>query len=242
MNIVAIIQARMGSTRLPGKVIKEIAGETMLSKVVHRTMKAKRINQIVVAMTINTADDVIVRECTKLKISFYRGSEEDVLDRFHQAAREYKADVIVRITSDCPLIDGALVDKVINVFLKEKSDYASNTLKPTYPRGLDCEVMTPKALEIAWKNARKVYERVHVTPYIYQHPNIFKLSSLEGNVDYSRYRLTVDTQEDLDLAREIYKRFNTDNFSWLEVIRLFKKEQTLPFINEHIRQKTLEEG
>ncbi|MDD1752005.1 MAG: glycosyltransferase family protein [Methanotrichaceae archaeon] len=242
MRVLAVIQARTGSTRFPGKVLKDIAGRTMLARVVRRTQRSALINNIVVATTSEKADDTIVKECETLGVSYFRGSEMDVLDRYYQAAKAFSADSVVRITSDCPFIDAEIIDKVIQAFLDESPDYASNTQVSSYPRGLDVEVFSVEALEMAWQAASEDYQHVHVTPYIYQHPELFRLLSVKGEEDFSCYRWTVDTQEDLDLARAIYKRIDRDDeFSWREVLALFEREPELAEINKHIRQKSLEE-
>jgi len=228
MYIVAIIQARMGSTRLPGKVIMDIGGKTMLARVIERVKRSELIDHVIVATTSKAQDDVIVAECDRLDVSVFRGEEQDVLDRYYQAASAYNAEAVVRITSDCPLIEPELINQVIRIFLKERPDYASNTLEKTYPRGLDVEIMTIDALNRAWKNATEPYQRIHVTPYIYQNPSQFRLCSLRNNVDYSCYRWTVDTQEDLNFVRTIYSRLgNIANFSWRDVLALLEKNLVL---------------
>jgi len=193
MKIVAIIQARMGSTRLPGKVLMDLGGETVLARVLGRLQRAIMIDEIVVATIDSAADDAIIRECQRLEVSCFRGSEDDVLDRYYQAARMFAAEVVVRITSDCPVIDPDLVDETIGTFQVQCGDYCSNSFPRTYPRGLDTEVFTMNALEQAWHNARRLYEREHVTPYLYEHPELFRLVSHQGQTDYSEYRWTLDT-------------------------------------------------
>ena len=242
-RIGAIIQARMGSTRLPGKVLEDIGGKTMLARVVLRTKQARLLEEVIVATTTAKNDDPIVDECQRLDFAVYRGEGLDVLDRYYQAAVAYKLGIIVRITSDCPLIDPIIIDRIIGEFLSKGTDYASNVVKRSYPVGLDVEVMTINALEQAWREADQPFERTHVTPFIYQNPSIFHLLQLSGKVDYSHYRWTVDTHEDLDFVRTIYRRFgNTDNIGWKEVIRLLGSEPELAEINRHIRQKSLLEG
>ncbi len=175
MKIVAIVQARMGSTRLPGKALKDLHGRTMLARVVRRALRSALIDKLVVATTEKKADDVIVSECDSLGISCFRGSEDDVLDRYYQAARAFSADLIVRITSDCPLIDPEIIDRVVQAFLDNCPDYASNTIESTYPRGLDVEVFAFDALKKAWCEASMDFQHVHVTPYIYLHPDQFRI-------------------------------------------------------------------
>ena len=242
MKIVAIVQARMGSSRLPGKVLKDIHGRTMLARVVRRALRSALIDKLVVATTEKKADDAIVSECDSLGISCFRGSEDDVLDRYYQAARTFSADCIVRITSDCPLIDAEIIDRVVQAFLDNGPDYASNTIESTYPRGQDVEVFTFDALKKAWCEASADFQHVHATPYIYQHPEQFRMLSVTGDEDESRHRWTVDTKEDLALIRAVYGKINRDDlFSWRDVLELFRKEPNLTEVNRHIRQKSLEE-
>jgi spore coat polysaccharide biosynthesis protein SpsF len=241
VRIVAIIQARMGSTRLPGKVLMNLGGETVLARVVRRLRRATRVDEIVVATTNSFADDAIVQECQRLKVSSFRGSENDVLDRYYQAARMGAAGTVVRITSDCPVIDADLVDETIRVFQERQGDYASNSFPRTYPRGLDTEVFTMAALEQAWRDAHKPYEREHVTPYFYEHPELFRLVSQRGRIDYSQYRWTLDTAEDLELLRTIYARFSDqDDFRWGEIVQLMEREPKLAELNSHVVQKVLQ--
>jgi len=241
MKIVAIIQARLGSTRLPGKVLMDLGGRTVLARVVGRVRQATLVDEIVVATTDFPPDETIVRECHQLKVSSFRGSENDVLDRYYRAARGSGAGTVVRITSDCPVIDPQLVDETVQLFLRECADYACNVLPRTYPRGLDTEVFSMDALERAWCDAGESCEREHVTPYFYEHPELFRLASLRGPNDYSQYRWTLDTAEDLELLRTIYARFdNADDFSWSEVIQLMKREPELAELNSRVVQKKLQ--
>lgn len=248
MKIVAMIQARTGSTRLPGKVLKEIEGETMLARVVERVRRARLINEFLVATTDHAADDAILAECKRLAVKVSRGDQDDVLDRYYRAAQLAKAEVVVRITSDCPLIDPDVIDKTVTAFLEAKPDYASNALERTYPRGLDTEVMSFTALSRAWQEARKPYEREHVTPYIYEHPDKFKLLSVTGAADFSSHRWTVDTAEDLEFVRTIYARFKANpafsgrEFSGRDVLDLLEREPELPEINRSVMQKVLHEN
>jgi len=231
----------MGSTRLPGKVLKDLGGETVLARVVGRLRRATTVDEIVVATTDSAADDAIVRECHRLKVSSFRGSENDVLDRYYRAAQVCAARTVVRVTSDCPVIDPQLVDETVRVFQQQRGDYASNAFPRTYPRGLDTEVFTVAALEQAWRDAHEPYEREHVTPYFYEHPELFRLVSLRGEIDCSQYRWTLDTAEDLELLRTIYARFgNQDDFSWSEVIQLMEREPELTELNSRVVQKALQ--
>lgn len=241
-NVVAIIQARMGSTRLPGKVLANIQSRPMLWHVVERTRAANSVNRIVVATSTGPADDVIADFCHEHGFNCFRGSEKDVLDRYYQSAREYRPDAVVRITSDCPLIDPEVIDQTVQAFLAETSDYASNSIVCSFPRGLDTEVMSFAALEAAWREATADYQRAHVTPYFYENPWRFKIFSVTADQDYSAHRWTVDTPEDLQLIRAVYSRFESVPFSFKTVLRLLDREPELVEINRSVMQKALHEG
>jgi spore coat polysaccharide biosynthesis protein SpsF len=243
MKIVAIVQARMGSSRLPRKVLKDLGGATVLDRVLNRLGRSWLIQESVVATTIEPADDAIVEHCERTGRKVFRGSEQDVLDRYYQAAKYVNADVVVRITSDCPVIDPEVTDATVHAFLDRHADYASNVLVRTYPRGLDTEVMTVQALERAWRESTKPYEREHVTPYIYENPQEFKLHGIENDTDCSGHRWTVDTPEDLQLLRAIYERFGgRDDFGWREVLKLVESDPSLAEINRNVVQKAVHEG
>lgn len=243
MKTVAIIQARIGSTRLPGKVMQDLNGATMLARVVNRTRQAASLSDVMVATSTEAGDQAVVEESARLGVPCFRGSEDDVLDRYYRAALTTGADVVVRITSDCPLIDASVIDKTVREFESQRPDYASNTLRRSYPRGLDTEVFTIDGLERCWREAKDSYQRIHVTPYFYQNPALFRLHSVEGERDFSANRWTVDTPEDLQFVRKIYKRLGPgDSFGWLEVLDLLEREPALRAINESITQKALHEG
>jgi len=240
MNVVAIVQARMGSTRLPGKVLMDLGGKPVLARVVSRLRRCSRLSEIVVATTTSQPDDSIVRECQRLNAQCFRGSELDVLDRYYHAALVGNADAVVRITSDCPLIDPELVDKTVEQFCQERADYASNCSPRTFPRGLDTEVFTMEVLSKAWREAREPYEREHVTPFLYLGSEKFKLAFLTGSIDYSHYRWTLDTVEDFELLNAIYSYFDgKGDFGWEAVIQLMQQQPQLSVLNAHILQKPL---
>ncbi|HNS51954.1 MAG TPA: glycosyltransferase family protein [Anaerolineae bacterium] len=246
-SVVAIIQARMGSSRLPGKVLLDLGGHSMLARVVHRVRRARSVEHTIVAATVGQADVPIVRECERLGVPLFRGSELDVLDRFYQAASHSGAGAIVRITSDCPLVDPDVIDRVVSGYLDWRPDYASNVCRRTYPRGLDTEVVSREALERAWREASEPHQRVHVTPYLYQHPEHFRLLSVTAGPQVgegaSGMRWTVDTAEDLALIREIYRAFgNEDAFGWTDALELFARHPSLAELNRAVRQKALDEG
>lgn len=237
MKIIAIIQARLGSTRLPGKVLLDIEGRTVLEHVIRRVKSSKLVTDVIVATTINKDDLKIVKLCANLGISVYCGSEDDVLDRYYQTARLFGADHIVRITSDCPLIDHMLIDEVITLHVQEKADYTSNTLKETYPDGEDIEVFTFAALKEAWKKANLSSEREHVTPYIRKNP-AFKLANLEYKKDLSHKRWTLDNPEDYDFIKSIYKNIYIKNpdFGMEEILKFIDKNPVVEKINQHINR------
>jgi spore coat polysaccharide biosynthesis protein SpsF len=243
MKIIAIIQARMGSTRLPGKTMKDLGGDTVLARVVRRVERSEEIEQVIVATSVAGSDDVIARGCEVLEVACFRGSEDDVLDRYYRAAESVGPDVVVRITSDCPAIDPEIVDKTIRAFREARADYASNALERTYPRGLDNEVMTMATLERTWREATHSYQRAHVTPYVYENPSLFRIVSVKGDTDYSQHRWTLDTPEDLDFLRALYGRMgNRGDFSWREALEVVEHEPALAKMNRHIEQKVLHEG
>ncbi len=243
MKIVAIIQARMGSTRLPGKVMLDLEGATVLAHVIARVKRSSTIGEVVVATSDGAGDDVIVVECKRLATNVFRGDENDVLDRYYRAAQFSSADVVVRITADCPLLDPEITDYVVSEFLGQRPDYASNTLVRTYPRGLDTEVFTMAALERAWHEASEPYHRAHVTPYLYQNPERFRLLAVGGQQDFSGFRWTLDTPEDLEFLRAVYAGFpDREDFGWLEVRSLLEREPHLLELNRNVAQKDLHEG
>jgi spore coat polysaccharide biosynthesis protein SpsF len=230
----------MGSARLPGKVMMDLSGEPMLAHVVERVSRARTIDAVVVATTVNPDDDAIVDLCRNRGWHSYRGSEHDVLDRYHSAALEYEADMVVRITSDCPVIDPELVDYVVSEFvrLQPEIDYASNTLDPhTYPRGLDTEILRFDVLEKVWGLAKEQPSREHVTLYIYRHPEMFRLHGVYGKEDYSGRRWTVDTPEDLELIRLLFDYFGNNTFSWRQILEVLETHPHWQAINSGIVQK-----
>lgn len=237
-KIVAIIQARLDSTRFPKKVLVEILGKPMILHVIERAKQSNLIDQLVIATSIRAIDDPILDVVSKHRISIFRGSPEDVLDRYYKAAKKYHADIIVRITGDCPLIDPMVIDKVIQCFLDGKYDYVSNTLEQTYPDGLDVEVFSYKTLEKAWKEAELTSEREHVTPYIGKHPEKFRVMNVRNDVDLSYLRWTVDYEKDLEFVKEIFKSLYKENSIFLmnDVLNLLEKKPELKKINIGIKR------
>jgi spore coat polysaccharide biosynthesis protein SpsF len=283
--ILGIIQARMTSTRLPGKVLRDIAGQAMLGRVVERTMRSEWLDRVMVATTDQAADDDIVEYCRKRGYEYFRGSLNDVLDRCYQAARSVQASIIVRITADCPLIDPGLIDEAISAFLgfedrerrqpkqlkplpadfKIPFDFAANRLPPpwtrTYPIGLDIEVCSFPALDRAWKEADQPHQREHVMPYLYElersrhyrsvleaaqdkgiPPDYFRVLILDHEPDFGHLRWTVDTPADLEVVRKIFEYFGgQDNFSWNDVLTLYKNSPELLSLNAGVLHKNYRE-
>lgn len=203
----------MGSTRLPGKIFKEINGMPSLKYQIDRVSKSNLIDKIIVATTVLDKDDMVVKFCNDNNIEYFRGSEDDVLDRYYQCAKEYGVDIIVRLTADCPLLDPKMIDKAIELFKSEKADYAANTAPPEtskYPGGSDVEVFSIEALERAHTECKDMHDREHVTFYFWKYDNRFRVVQLGSDRDYSKYRFTVDYPEDLEvvayIASEINKR------------------------------------
>ncbi len=251
----------MSSSRLPGKVLREIAGRPMLGWVVRRARRAQTIAQVIVATTTDPSDDPVAAFCQAQGYDCARGSLNDVLDRYYQAARQAQADVVVRLTADCPFVDPALVDEAVNALCTGGYDFVANRLPQpwgrTYPIGLDVEVFTFAALKNAWEQARAPHQREHVTPYFYEDvpagalkpqnaarraavvtPHGFRIALLHALADHGHLRWTVDTPEDLELARQIAARFSDDAFSWTDILHLIESHPQLAQINAGVQHKT----
>jgi spore coat polysaccharide biosynthesis protein SpsF len=260
-RVVAIIQGRMSSSRLPGKILADIAGQPMLQRVFVRTSRAASVTETVFATTTDPSDDPVAEYCDFSGIPFTRGSLFDVLDRYYQAAKGAKAEVVVRVTADCPIIDPTLIDDVVNTLLNEDYDFVANRLPPpfprTYPIGLDVEACTFEVLEKAWKEAKEPQHREHAMPYFYEgveltrqsrtletgiSPRGFKVAILHHTTEFGDYRWTVDTSEDLEFMRQTYSRFDgRDDFTWKEVLDLVHKEPKLMEINAGVKHRTLKD-
>ncbi len=244
-SIVVIIQARMGSERLPGKVLLDIEGQTMLERVVRRVQQSRLITRVVVATTTSEADDAVANAARSIGADVTRGSEMDVLDRYYQAAEEFGAQVIVRVSADSPFVDPKVCDQAIEAYLSAQPavDYASNKLSPTFPLGLDVEVFSRDALDRSWREASESFQRAHVTVYIYRNPSIFRLLPVTTDPDLHLMRWTVDTPDDLEFARIAFQRLGGRNdFSWLDVVEIVVREPELSDINSHLRPKHVAEG
>lgn len=260
-RVIAIIQGRMSSSRLPGKILADIAGQPTLQRVFIRTSRAGTATETIFATTTDPSDDPVTEYCEFSGIPFTRGSLYDVLDRYYQSARQARADVVVRVTADCPVIDPALIDDVVNTLLEGRYDFVCNRLPPpwqrTYPIGLDVEACSFPVLEKAWKEAGEPQHREHVMPFIYEgvelitenralqtgtSPRGFHIALLHHTTDFGDYRWTVDTPEDLEFMRQVYVRFDgRDDFSWRDVLELVHNEPRLMQINAGVRHRTLKD-
>ena len=229
----AIIQARIGSTRLPGKILKELSGKPMLWHIVERLLHSKLIDKIIIATSDLPDDDQTEKFCIENGLTFFRGSSSNVLSRYYETAKKYPSDLIIRITADCPVIDPEIIDNMLKFFIdKSKNariDYLSNVHPRTFPRGLDTEIFTFAALEKAYNEADSDSEREHVTPYFYQHPKIFSIRNFVNKTDYSFHRWTVDTGEDFKLIQEMYSELYQPKriFLFDDILRLFKRRPEL---------------
>ncbi len=210
--IVAIIQARMGSTRLPGKVLKKVCGKTLLAHLVGRLKRSQTLDDIIIATSTDPRDKIIAEHAQGLGVKVFRGEEADVLDRYYRAACEFDVDTIVRITADCPLMDPAVMDKIIGVYQRNATryDYVSNVNPQTFPIGMAVEVFSFSTLEKTWLEAKLPAEREHVTLFIRSHKELFRQKNVACTKDYSHCRITVDTPEDLHLVRRIFKRLSAE--------------------------------
>jgi len=243
MTTVIIVQARMTSTRLPGKVLKQVLGKPLLEYQIERLQRVKLADEIVIATTTNETDEPIVELCKRLAVAYFRGSEEDVLGRYYQAAREHKVDIVVRVTSDCPLIDPKVIDEVIDCYLKNQSnyDYVSNCLERTYPRGMDTEVFSFSTLQQAFWEVTAQPDREHVTSFIHRQPSRYRLGHFIYSEDCSHHRWTVDTPEDFELIQKIIEAIypRKPNFTLEDCLSLLKKHPEWYIINSHVSQKNM---
>jgi len=241
LKVVVIVQARMASTRLPGKVLKRVLDKPLLEYQIERIRRVKSAEEIVIATTVNDGDRAIVELCDRLALPCFRGSEQDVLSRYYAAAVAFRADVVVRLTSDCPIIDPHVVERVLRHFLENATefDYVSNCLTRTYPRGMDTEVFPFGILEEAYSEAAEPMDREHVTLFIYRQQRRFRLSNVAYHEDLSRHRWTVDTREDFALIRRIIENLypRDPEFRMEDVLGLFDRDPGLFQINAHVEQK-----
>ncbi len=247
MKVGAVIQARVSSTRLPAKVLKNLpwdSGITVLAQVIRRLKKCRKLNDVVVALTTAKEDDQLVPIAETEGAGHCRGSVEDVLSRYYAASREHELDVIVRITSDCPCIDPQVVDLVVEKHLAAKADFTSNALTRTFPHGLDTEVLNFDTLEKAHRGAKQIFEREHVCPYIYKsNPHMFKISSVEApeRLHAPDIRVTLDTEQDYALLCAVFDYLYSENecFGAEDIIRLFCGKPWLKTINKNVAHKKI---
>lgn len=243
MQTVAIIQARMGSTRLPGKVLKPLAGHPMLWHIVHRVKAAPGVDKVMIATSVQPENEVLREFCAQENIACYSGSEDDVLDRFHNAAKSANATTVLRLTADCPLADPDLIGRLLAGFRAGNYDHFSvatgagsiRETQPRFPDGLDCEVFPFAVLERAWREATKQPDREHVTPYIWRNGNLFKLGKLFAETDLSQMRLTVDRPEDFEVITQIYAALYRPD-------RHFILKDVLAFVAANPKLKALNES
>ncbi len=240
MRIIAITQARSGSTRFPKKILNKINGETLLEIHINRIKKSNLIDEIIIATTENDSDNIITEIATSLNVKFFKGSEHDVLDRFYKSIISLKPDFIVRLTSDCSLIDGNLIDEIIEEALKKSLDYYSNILFPTYPDGQDIEVIKFSALEKAWKESKLASDREHVTPFIKNNStffgkDFFTSENHQYKQDYNHVRMVVDYPEDLKVI-ELLIQYCGLNASWLEYVKCYLAESKISSYNIQIER------
>jgi spore coat polysaccharide biosynthesis protein SpsF len=235
-HVVAVLQARMSSSRLPGKVLLPLLGEPMLGRQIERVRQARSLDELIVATSNDSSDDILVAECARIGVQCCRGSLPDVLDRYHRAIEPTLATIVVRLTGDCPLICPDILDAVVAFREQGGFDYVSNVREPSFPDGLDVEAMTRESLMRAWEQARLPSEREHVTPYIWKRPESFRIGSYTTSVDYSAHRWTVDEPRDFALVSAIYERLypSNPNFRMADVLQLLDSEPALKKINAGI--------
>ncbi|MBI2644468.1 MAG: glycosyltransferase family protein [Candidatus Wildermuthbacteria bacterium] len=232
----AIIQARMGATRLPGKVLKILGDKPVLEHVIERVKRVPSCDKIVLATTTGQDNDALEKLGRNLGVDVYRGSEKDVLDRYYQAAKQFNIDIIVRITADCPCLDPQIVQETIDLYRKSNYDHVSNVQPPSLPDGLDAEVFSFQALEKAWREARDPLEREHVSLYLVRHPELFSHGNYVYPQDFSHLRLTLDEEADYLLLQEVFRELYPSNpwFGLQEIAQLFTRRPELININQHV--------
>lgn len=239
MKIIIVTQARSGSTRLPNKILKEVNGETLLKIHIDRIKKSKNATDIIVATTDKLEDDIIETQVKKMGVEVFRGAENDVLDRFYQSVKEIRPDLIVRLTSDCPLIDPELIDSVIDKTISDKVDYCSNCLIESFPDGQDIEVFTFKALKEAWSKATLNSQREHVTPYIrenssfYERDTFTSVNFMSEYPEYSNVRMTVDEQSDFKMITKLIDKLGTEE-NWEKYAELYLNDISINKLNRNI--------
>lgn len=242
MKVYAIIQARCGSTRLPGKIFMNIDGKPLLWHVVHRLRYAELIDDIVIATTTNSKDDATEEWCKQNEVKCFRGSEDDVLNRFYGAATTFPCDIIVRVTADDPFKEPSIIDKIIKKLIDENLDLATNVLPPFFPEGLDCEVFTFDVLQTMEKTTNDAYDREHVTPYIYNNQDKFKIANVSSECQLSQYRWTIDNEEDYEMVNAIYENRKDGNDEILlmeEILGILDENPEIVSINSNVKRSDM---
>ncbi|MEJ0034120.1 MAG: glycosyltransferase family protein [Bacteroidota bacterium] len=239
--ITAIVQARMGSTRLPGKILTEFSGDTLLGHIINRVSKAKLVSKVVVATSTNPSNDQLITWLDRRGIQSFRGSENDVLNRYYGAAKASGAAHIARITADDPFKDPEIIDAVGEMYLNGKFDFAYNNKPPSFAEGLDTEIFSFAALEKANANAVDPFEREHVTQHFYRNPRLFKQKNYSSPLDYSHLRWTIDTPEDLVMAKVVYENLYTRGkvFVAKDILELIERKPEIPQINQDVKRSDM---
>ena len=237
--VIGILQARMGASRLPNKVLLKIKGKTLLELYVNRVKQSRLLDEIVIATTTKSEDDAIEEIASKLGIECFRGSEHDLLDRYYQCAKKYRGDVVVRVTPDDPFVDHRVIDQAIQLFEDNEVDFVTNHFEPTYPEGLDVEVYSIHALEKSWKEAKLLSEREHVFPYIQNNQGKFKIINFKQEKNYSYLRWTIDYDCDYEMTKIIYDCLydKTPIFLQEDILKLLEKQPEISEMNAHIKRK-----
>lgn len=242
MTTNAIIQARCGSTRFPNKVFADVNGKPLIWHVVNRLTHAKTINKIVIATTINEKDDKIEKWCNENNVACYRGSENDVLNRYYSASVAFPSDIVVRITADDPFKEPAVIDAVVNKLINEGFDHVTNNFPPSWPEGLDCEAFTFAALEASEKSTNDAFEREHVTQYIYHNPDKFKIGNVASPKNLSYLRWTIDKEVDYEMVKAVYAHRNPANTDILlldEILDILEKNPEIKEINSSVERSAM---
>jgi len=242
MRVNAIIQARCGSTRFPEKVFADIDGKPLLWHVVNRLKYTRKIDEIIVATTKNEQDDVIEKWCENENVCYFRGSENDVLNRYYQAALAFKSDIVVRVTADDPFKEPKVIDEVIEKLIKENLDLVTNNYPPSFPEGLDCEAFTFATLKKMEREAKDEFEREHVTQYVYHHPDMFRIGNVLSREQLSEYRWTIDTIEDYEMVKAIYSKRESDLSGILlmdEILDILNKYPKIADINSKVKRSAM---
>lgn len=242
MSVNAIIQARCGSTRFPNKVFALIDGKPLLWHVVNRLKHATKIDDIIVATTVSEKDDKIEEWCKENNVHCFRGSEENVLNRYYSASEAFPSDYVVRITADDPFKEPKVIDAVITKLIEEGYDHVTNNLPPSFPEGLDCEAFKKSALDRSEKEAETAFEREHVTQYIYHHPEIFKIGNVSNPENLSYLRWTVDKDVDFEMVKAVYAHRNPANKGILlmdEILEILKANPGIEKINSEVERSAM---